>query len=83
MLLQRKYERRDATSYSPTGSTPMSRVGAGRCSPPGSVVELHPEEEVGRDQHRLHGELDPALETLAVGQGHLRRSQETIELRGA
>jgi hypothetical protein len=63
MLDHRKYERRDASSCG--GQHPRS-------------VALDPEQEVGRDQHRLQREREAVLEAAAVlapilGQPHERR----------
>ena len=65
MLLQRKYESREASSYSLSdGLSPSPPACRRTCG--GLVCQLDAEEELGRDQHRLHRELDAALEALAV-----------------
>ena len=58
MLAQRKYDRRDASSCSLTGTAvdPARRRGA---------ILLDAEQEIGRDQQRLQGDGECLVERLA------------------
>ncbi len=60
---------------------PIVRPG-GACRRARSRIELHPEEEVRRDQDSLHGELDPALEAVAVPQRQFHEAHQPGGLPG-
>ena len=59
MLDHRKYDSRDASSWGPIGTAASGR-------PRGCASVLDAEQEVGRDQDRLHRQREPLLERAAV-----------------